>query len=467
MAAVGTDQWPPITPGSATLPTLAIDGDMFSLLRCPAGAAFGPGPAGLPARPDRSPAEDRTSYISASEHPGGRRGPRCWPRGTTWTRPVVLAMLLTGCHHAVPPRTVVPRTVVPTPSLATVPSAVPEPSPTGTPKAASLVPRRLLPGAMAEAPAVPAPRPFRGTLLVADRGHARIVEVSGDGTVAWTFPRPDEPAPPTWGAPDDAFFAPDGHTVIANAEESQTVTALDPASGSIRWQVGHFGVRGHGPGYFNGPDDAVPFPDGTIWVADIRNCRLVHLGSDGSWLQTVGNGRCHHAPPLSFASPNGVFPAADGSLLVTEIGGSWITRLSPDLRVRWSVRSPAVYPSDAVPYPDASVLLTDYSTPGAVFRISRSGHVLWRYRPSGDDELDHPSIAIPVAANRVAICDDFHHRIVVVDPTTNTVIWTFGGARAGPLRYPDGLDYRPAAGDVTWPGTNSVSPRPRSGAGVR
>ena len=95
--------------------------------------------------------------------------------------------------------------------------------------------------------------------------------------------------------------------------------------------------------------------------------------------------------------------------------------------------------------PGGSVLLTDYSLPGAVVRLSSTGRTLWFYRPSGAAELNHTSIAIPLASNRVAICDDFHSRIVVVDPTTNQVIWTFTGTGSSRLFYPDGIDYEPPA----------------------
>ncbi len=285
---------------------------------------------------------------------------------------------------------------------------------------------------------------FTGELLISDEGNDRLLLIGADGTVAWTFPTRGQKLPVPFGAPDDAFFTPDGASVVANAEGSQTVTAIDIASSTVLWQVGHNGVRGRAPGYFSEPDDAVPYPDGTIWVADIRNCRLVHLSATGDWLGTRGSAACVHNPPLSFDDPNGAFPAPDGSSVVTEIGGSWVTWIKPDGSVLWSVRSPASYPSDAVPYPDGSVLLTDYSSPGAVYRIGPTGQVLWSYRPTGAASLDHPSIAIPLASNRVAICDDWGSRILVVDPTTNTVVWTFTGQGASRLSHPDGLDYAPA-----------------------
>ncbi len=365
---------------------------------------------------------------------------------------LLLAVLLTGCSGL---SKGVPATAVAHPTTGASGSSQPagttaprgsstasQPSPAAvTPSPAATPPRVLLPGEAAGLPPAPPGVPFTGRLLIAERGNGRLLQIGADGTVDWTFPQPGQTLAVHFGAPDDAFFTPDGRSINANAEESQTVTAVDRASGTVLWQVGHNGVRGHAAGYFNEPDDAVPAVDGTIWVADIRNCRLVHLGGDGRWLGTRGDGRCRHLPPTSFAQPNGAFPARDGSTIVTEISGGWVTWLNPDGSVRWTVRSPARYPSDAVPYPDGSVLLTDYSTPGAVFHLDPTGKVLWSYRPTGAARLDHTSIAIPLASNRVAICDDFQHRIVVVDPSTSQVVWTFTGQGTTRLSFPDGLDY--------------------------
>jgi DNA-binding beta-propeller fold protein YncE len=344
--------------------------------------------------------------------------------------------LLTACSPAAAgPAT--PR-VTPSPSASSTATPAP-PAPTASPQPA---PSRLA-GAAFGLPALPPGVPFTGKLLIADRGNGRIIEITANGAVDWMFPRPGQQLPVRFGAPDDAFYSADGRTIIANAESRQTVTAIDRATGTILWQVGKFNVRSSAVGYFNEPDDAVPQQDGTIWVADIRNCRLVHLSAAGAWLGTLGNRACRHNPPHSFAEPNGAFGTTTGSLIVTEIGGSWVTSLTPGGPVAWSVRAPVRYPSDAMQMAGGSVLLTDYSLPGAVVRISTTGRTLWYYRPSGAAELNHTSIAIPLASNRIAICDDFHSRIVVVDPATNQVIWTFTGTGSSRLFYPDGIAYEP------------------------
>ncbi|MHB8718403.1 MAG: outer membrane protein assembly factor BamB family protein [Candidatus Dormibacteria bacterium] len=360
---------------------------------------------------------------------------RATPRRLTL---LALVVCLGGCAPAaagVSPAARLSPTAQASPSGTAVP-----PSPSPTP-----LPELPLPGEAASLPAVPAGVPFTGHLLIAESSsHSRLLEIDAKGDVTWSFSTAAPPLAHPLGAPDDAFYTPDGSTILLSSEDGQGGMAIDRLSGRVRWQIGTYGVRGRDATHFNNPDDLVPAADGTAWLADIRNCRLLHLDAQtGAIIATLGAGGCRHDPPQQFSTPNGAFPTRDGSLVVTEINGSWVSWLNADGSVRWSHRVPAAYPSDAMAYPDGSVLLTDYSSLGQVLRIAPDGRVLWRYAPRGANQLNHTSIAIPLAVNRVAICDDYDNRIVIVDPTTSTVVWQWSGSGQYHLLRPDGLDYRP------------------------
>jgi hypothetical protein len=48
----------------------------------------------------------------------------------------------------------------------------------------------------------------------------------------------------------------------------------------------------------------------------------------------------------------------------------------------------------------------------------------------------------------IALNDDFHHRVVVIDPHTNRIVWQYGhtgvaGTAPGFLHIPDGVDLAP------------------------
>ncbi len=347
---------------------------------------------------------------------------------------LTVAVLLSGCSAT----TGVPGAST-SPPAASLPGA---PAPPQAPQPAGF----LLPGEAATLPALPPGVPFTGHLLIAESSsHSRLLEIDPSGTVTWAFPATSPPLAHPLGPPDDAFYTADGSAILLSSEDGQGAMSINRRSGAVLWQIGTYNVRGRDSRHFNNPDDLAPAADGSAWMADIRNCRVLHLsGASGAISSILGGNGCRHNPPAHFSYPNGAFPARDGSLVVTEIDGSWVDWLNPDGSVRWSHRVPARYPSDGLAYPDGSVLLTDYSAPGQVLRVAADGSVLWRYAPRGAAQLNHTSIAIPLARNRVAICDDFDNRIVIVDPTTSAVVWQWSGSGGYRLLRPDGIDYRPS-----------------------
>jgi len=66
------------------------------------------------------------------------------------------------------------------------------------------------------------------------------------------------------------------------------------------------------------------------------------------------------------------------------------------------------------------------------------------YRPAGAAALNHPSLAVGLPNGDVLLNDDANHRVIVVDPRTNQVVWQYGvtgrpGSTLGFLNNPDGI----------------------------
>jgi len=183
------------------------------------------------------------------------------------------------------------------------------------------------PGPTLSPPALPGALP--GDLLIADRGNNRVIEVTPDRRIVWEFPRPGDLQPGQhfrW--PDDALYAPDGKSIVVNEEEAQAIVLVDYATHRIVWQYGVSERHGSAKGYLNGPDDAYMWPDGSIGVADIRNCRVILIDRDAKAIraQLGRTGYCAHKPPRSFGLPNGDTPLPNGHVLVTEILGAGSAR---------------------------------------------------------------------------------------------------------------------------------------------
>ncbi|MEA2375737.1 MAG: hypothetical protein QOD53_2200, partial [Thermoleophilaceae bacterium] len=269
--------------------------------------------------------------------------------------------------------------------------------------------------------------------------------------VVWRFPRPgDLKRGQTFRVPDDAFYSPDGRRIVATQEDDFVVSVIDMARHRIVYRYGTPGVPGAGPNHLSNPDDALLLPDGNIVVADIKNCRLVVLPPPAHRvMRQMGTpGACGHAPPRSFSSPNGAFPTRKGGTVVTEITGNWVDVLSRKGRLLAAVHPPGfTYPSDTNEVSPGVYLSANYEAPGALETFDRSGRLLWRFAPK-HEALVKPSLALPLPGGRVLANDDANHRVIVVDPKTNRIVWQYGhtgraGRRAGYLNVPDGVDLAP------------------------
>ena len=315
------------------------------------------------------------------------------------------------------------------------------------------VPKQLPRTAAAVAIGLPAVKrgPVPGYVLVADRNNNRLIIVSPAKRIVWRFPRRgDVRAGQAFRDPDDAFFARGFRQISTNEEFNDQMALVSIQRHRITWSYGRAGVAGSRPGELSNPDDAYVLPGGRMMVADIRNCRVLIVDRDHRIRRSYGSPtRCYHHPPDSFGSPNGATPLADGGVLITEIGG-WVDRLDRRGRLVYAVRTPTSYPSDAQLLPDGRLLVAGFGTPGRVDILSSSGAVEWTYGPaSGRGSLDRPSLAVRWPNGMIAITDDWHHRIVVVDPRSKRIVWQYGhfgiaSSRPGYLSKPDGLDLLPA-----------------------
>ena len=272
------------------------------------------------------------------------------------------------------------------------------------------------------------PGPVPGYLMIADRNNNRIIIVSpATKKIVWQFPRPGDVRPgQSFHDPDDAFFTP-GYTAISTNEEyNQQIGEISIKSHRLVWTFGHAGVRGSAFGYLSNPDDAYLLPNGLFMVADIQNCRVLLINRAHKVVREIGHaGSCGHNPPQGLSSPNGATPLPDGGILVTEIGG-WVDRISKSGRLVYTVRTPTSYPSDAQLLPDGNILVAGFNTPGRVDEITPHGKIVWTFAPSGVWSLDRPSLAVRWPNGMIAITDDWHHRVLVVDPATKQVVWSYG-----------------------------------------
>jgi len=290
--------------------------------------------------------------------------------------------------------------------------------------------------------------PLPGDLLIADRGNNRMLIVNPAHRILWTFP--NRPGQVHLYFDDDTFFTPGGRRIISNQEENHQIIEIAYPSGKLIWSYGHPGVAGSSPGYLNTPDDAYALPHHLVIVADAYNCRVLELRGS-QIVRSIGQaGHCVHDPPRYLGSVNGDTPLPNHDILVSEINGSYLDEFTLSGRLVRVYKAPVSYPSDPQLTLRGNILLADYTSPGALVILSRrTGRLLWRYRvTSGPGMLDHPSLAAMLPNGMIALNDDYNQRVVIINPRTNKIVWTYGhlghpGSALGYLNTPDGFQFIP------------------------
>jgi hypothetical protein len=291
------------------------------------------------------------------------------------------------------------------------------------------------------------PGPIPGYLLIADRGNNRMLLVNSSKHIFWRYPPPGRTITMPFRFDDDTFFGPKIDRIISNQEDQHTIQIISFPGQKVLWRYGHVNHQGSSPGYLRTPDDAYLLANGLVTVADAYNCRVLFINHAHKIVRQYGTtGVCRHNPPSELGAVNGATPLPDGGTLVSEINGSWVDYIGANGRLRWAVQAPVSYPSDPQLLGPGRILLADYARPGHAIIMTPAGRVLWRYGPaSGPGELNHPSLALQIAPDVIAINDDFRHRVVIVSIKTHHIVWQYGhtdsaGSAPGYLNTPDGLD---------------------------
>jgi hypothetical protein len=195
-------------------------------------------------------------------------------------------------------------------------------------------------------------KPLPYPIIIADRRNNRLIEVALDKRIIWEFPSPNLKV---YRGNEDVSFSPDGKQLAISEEDNYDVHIVDYEKRALTWTWGTPDTKGRGDILFNFPDDAHILDDGIFLTNDIRNCRVMFIDPKENKVHAEWGtrGKCRHDPPRAFGYPNGATDFENGDILVTEIQGAWLSRITRAGKVLWSVQAPNIhYASDSFPTVD-------------------------------------------------------------------------------------------------------------------
>ncbi len=190
----------------------------------------------------------------------------------------------------------------------------------------------------------------------------------------------------------------------------------------------------------NAPRALAFAPDGSFYVADSRNRRILHFGADGSLIQQWGTWSGNDvsspnpaAPPSTFNEPWGVAVAPDGSVYVTDTWNYRVQKFTSDGQFlkMWSTFGPAgsqqtfYGPRGITVDAQGHVYVVDTGNKRVVV-FDASGNYLTEFGTAGLDpgQFDEPVGITIDPAGIIYITDTWNQRIQTFMPSADGLTFT-------------------------------------------
>ncbi len=125
----------------------------------------------------------------------------------------------------------------------------------------------------------------------------------------------------TFNAPRGLALAPDGSLYVADSLNHRILHLS--ANGELLGVIGSFGTAEQGLGFFNEPWDVAIAPDGSIYVADTWNHRIQKFSPEGQPLTAWGYWG-QDGSPLAFYGPRSLAIGPDGRVFISDTGNKRI-----------------------------------------------------------------------------------------------------------------------------------------------
>ena len=197
------------------------------------------------------------------------------------------------------------------------------------------------------------------------------------------------------------------------------------------------GGPGTAPGQFQYPHGIAVAPDGSLYVADTRNNRIQHIGTDGKVIQvwgTFADVSKGAAPGGTFDEPWDVAVAPDGSVFVADTWNNRIQKFTADGKFikMWGYFGQAENP-DAFWGPRGlainaqnQLLVTDTGNKRVVV-FDLDGNPITSFGGGGSDagKMDEPVGIAVDKTGKVFIADTWNQRIQVFAPSSDYKTYTY------------------------------------------
>lgn len=203
------------------------------------------------------------------------------------------------------------------------------------------------------------------------------------------------------------------YRLLVPTAESDVNGTGETATEGIIWIRSIYGFGSDATQLFMNPNDAVTTPDGTIWITDPGNYRVVGFRGDGTFVDVIEGNKLTGEP---FRIPGRVGADPDGLLYVVDKANQALTIMDGNTKLV-STNIPGITCVDA----DDEIIVVGSVSGFAI--LDKDGNVqeIFGTRGKGDDQFDTVSgVALDPAARMIYVLDTYNNRLSA---------WTYDGER--------------------------------------
>lgn len=298
-----------------------------------------------------------------------------------------------------------------------------------------------------------ASRLANGHTLVVDTGQHRVLEVTPDGQITWTYGETGKAgvARGLLFKPTAALRRPDGLTVILDTGNHRVLGIA--RNGDVLWQYGNAssrlgGGQGTGAGQLNDPQGISLLPDGGLLVCDTGNQRVIELdgGRQIRWAHRIAPARGGAAARDPYAAERDgqgrTWIAGRGGAVCVDAEGHPLREVSlgappasadvqasegtPTEMAAGEAAAPESLASPLPPNLPETFLFADRSR-NRLLEVDRKLQISWQYTGFSGGErqrLAQARYAWRTPQGGTLVADTGNHRIIEI--RDNAIVWQFG-----------------------------------------
>jgi hypothetical protein len=296
----------------------------------------------------------------------------------------------------------------------------------------------------------------RGNILIADQFNNRVIEISPDGDIVWSYGLgPNDFTDKTIVGCNDAqrvgpltLMAGTGIPagVIPQAPSGAVdnrVILVDPWGGIV-WQYGQFGQTGSGPDLLNVPVQNTWTPDEHVLITDQGNNRIIEVNLCKQIVWEYPGTNTNAADQI--INPNSAELLENGHVLISDQGNNRAIEVThgDEIVKTFSAGGTTVVVAFASRLENGDTLLTD-SGNARIVEVDANDNVVWQYLTDTDTNSvpsPQPTRAVRLRDGDTLISDQFNNRVIRVNHA-GEIVASYGLPLAGgPVNpYPFGNNF--------------------------